>query len=281
MLQVGAAVVAAIAINAGYVVQHGGLATAPQIEPRRPLAAVAALLGCRRWVAGALLGYAGLGLELIALTTLPLSAVQATIGAGLVVVAVLSRAVGGAPLGRAAPLGAGLAIAALVLIAVVTPAAGAAHPPPAPAPWTLLSAAAVATAAAALAARRLPTATGLALAAGLLYGMTSIAMAALAPMLVGTTPAPAVAAVAVVVGVPVTAMAFLCFQRALQRGQPLPVVTVMMAAMDVVAIAGGIVVLGDPLAAGAAARIAQLSGLALAALSAVVVLADRQPVSRP
>lgn len=273
MLLVGAAVAAAIAINAAYVVQHGGLATAPRIEPRRPLAAVAALLRSRRWVAGALLGYAGLGLELFALTALPLSTVQATIGAGLVVVAVLSRALGGAPLGRAAPLGAALAIAALVVLALVTPAA--ARPSPGPTPWALVAAAAVVTGAAALAARLLPTATGLALAAGLLYGMTSIAMAALAPMLAGTSPALAVAAAAVPIGVLVTAGGFLSFQRALQRGRPLPVATVMTAALDVVAIAGGIVVLGDPLAAGAGARAAQLAALALTALSAVVVLAGR------
>ncbi len=274
MLVVGAAVGAAIAINAGYVVQHGGLTTAPRIDPWRPLAAVTGLLRCRRWVAGALLGYAGLGLELVALTALPLSAVQATIGAGLVIVAVLSRALGGAPLGRAALLGAALAIAALVVIAAVTPAAGAARPSPAPAPWALAATAAVVTGAAAVAARRLPTATGLALAAGLLYGMTSIAMAALAPMLAGTAPAAAVTAAAAAIGVLVTAAGFLNFQRALQRGRPLPVVTVMMAAMDVVAIAGGIVVLGDPLAAGAGARAAQLAALVLAALSAVVVLGD-------
>jgi hypothetical protein len=54
------------------------------------------------------------------------------------------------------------------------------------------------------------------------------------------------------------------------------VVTVMMAAMDVVAIAGGIVLLGNPLASGAGARTAQLAALALAALSAVVVLGDRR-----
>ncbi|MDX6725084.1 MAG: hypothetical protein QOD73_3488, partial [Solirubrobacteraceae bacterium] len=113
MLYLVAAVAAAIATNAGYVVQHHGLAGAPAIDPRRPLAVVLALLRSRRWVAGALLGYAGLGLEVVALVALPLSAVQATIGAGLVVVAVLSRAIDGAPLGRAAPIGAALAMAAL------------------------------------------------------------------------------------------------------------------------------------------------------------------------
>ncbi|MDX6726544.1 MAG: hypothetical protein QOK49_1349, partial [Baekduia sp.] len=141
MLQVGAAVAAAVAINAGYVVQHRGLAVAPRIDPRRPLGAVGGLLRCRRGRAGAGLGYGGLALELVALTALPLSAVQATIGAGLVVVAALSRAADGAPLGRAAPLAATLAMAALGLLAVVTPMAGAA--PPSPSPWALVGGAAL------------------------------------------------------------------------------------------------------------------------------------------
>jgi drug/metabolite transporter (DMT)-like permease len=186
-----------------------------------------------------------------------------------VVVAVLSRALGSGPLGRAAPLGATLAIVALAILAAVAPIPPAAHAQP-PA-WELAAAAAAVIAAAALAARRLPTAVGLALAAGLLYGMTSIAMAVLASL-----PSPRVAAVAAGIGALVTAAGFLSFQRALQRGRPLPVATVMMAAMDVVAIAGGIVVLGDPLAAGAGARAAQLAALALTALSAVVVLRDRR-----
>jgi drug/metabolite transporter (DMT)-like permease len=273
MLPVGAAVGAAIAINAGYVVQHGGLSSAPRIELRRPLAAVAGLLRSPRWIVGATLGYVGLAFELVALTTLPLSTVQATIGAGLVIVAVLSRAVGRARLGRAAPLGAALAIAALAILAVVTPAATVA---PSPQPAALVAAAVIVAGAAALAASRLPSATGLALAAGLLYGMTSIAMAALAPALAGKVPALGVAAAAVPIGATLTVAGFLSFQRALQHGQPLPVVTVMMAAMDLVAIAGGITVLGDPLAAGAGARVAQLGALALTAVSAVVVLGDRR-----
>jgi drug/metabolite transporter (DMT)-like permease len=281
MLYVAAAVAAAIATNAGYVVQHHGLTAAPRIDPRRPLVAVAALLRSRRWVAGAVLGYAGLGLEVVALVALPLSAVQAAIGAGLVVVAVLSRALGGAPLGRTAPVGAALAIGALAILAVVTPAAVGVHSSAAPAPWALVAAAVLVTAAATMVARLVPTATGLALAAGLRYGGTSIAMAVLAPILAGTPPALAVVAVAVPIGVFVTAGGFLSFQRALQRGRPLPVATVMMAAMDLVAIGGGLVLLGDPLAAGAGARAAQLAALALVVVSAVVVLGDRGPEPVP
>jgi hypothetical protein len=53
----------------------------------------------------------------------------------------------------------------------------------------------------------------------------------------------------------------------------------MMAAMDVVAAGGGILVLGDPLATGVGARAAQIGALALTAVSAVVALGDggREP----
>src|SRR4051794_35212923 len=113
------AIAAALAINAGYVLQHRGLATVPRVEVRRPLATLAALLRSPRWLVGAALGYGGLALEVLALTALPLSTVQATIGAGLVVVVVLTRARSG----RAAPVGALLAVAALAVLAVVTPPA--------------------------------------------------------------------------------------------------------------------------------------------------------------
>jgi hypothetical protein len=254
-----AAVAAALAINAGYLLQHRGLVTAPRIDPRRPVAALAALLGCRRWLAGAALGYAGLALELVALTALPLSTVQATIGGGLVVVA--APRAGREP---AAQLGALLTVGALVVLAVVAPRTR----PPAPPAGALAAAAAVGLAAAAAAARR-----SLALAAGLLYGVTSLAIAVLALL----PRSPALVAVALVAGAPATAAGFLCFQRALQRGRPLAVVTAMMAAMDAVAIAGGLAVLGDPLARAPAARAAQLIALAVAGLSALV--AGREPAA--
>jgi hypothetical protein len=269
MLTVEAAIGAAIAINAGYVVQHLGLATAPPIELRRPLAAVASLLRSRRWVAGAALGYGGLGLEFVALTELPLSAVQAAIGAGLVLVAALSRA----PRGGAAPRGAALTILSLAILVWVTPATAAPHA--VHAAWAVAVATVLVTGGAALLARRVPSAVGLGVAAGLLYGLTSVAMASLAPILTGRWPAPVVVLTAVGLGVPLTIAAFLAFQRALQRGRPLAVVTAMMSAMDAVAMAGGILLLGDPLAAGTAARVAQLGALALSVLSAVVVLGDR------
>src|SRR5947208_16796344 len=112
------AIAAAIAINAGYVVQHTGLASAPPVELHRPLASVAALLRSPRWLAGAALGYGRLALELPALTALPLSTVQAPVDARRVVVAGHARA----PARRAAPTRAHLTGAEPALPAADLPA---------------------------------------------------------------------------------------------------------------------------------------------------------------
>jgi drug/metabolite transporter (DMT)-like permease len=263
-----AALAAAIAINLAYVIQYEGLSVAPHVLLRRPLASVAALLHSRRWVGGAALGYAGLALEALALTSLPLSTVQATIAAGLLVVAVLTRAVDGASLGRAAPAGALLAIGALVLLAAVAPHRR--HAPPDP--WALAAAIGAAGALAGAVVRLRPTPSWLGLAAGSLYGATSLALAAVAPVAAGHVPPTAVLVVALGGGAVVTAGGFLTFQRALQLGRPLAVVTVMTAGTSVVAITAGLVVLGDRLARGPEARAVQLAALALAAGSALLVL---------
>jgi drug/metabolite transporter (DMT)-like permease len=268
MLTFPAAVAAAIAINLAYVIQYEGLSVAPRVVLGRPLASVAALLHNRRWVGGALLGYAGLALEALALTSLPLSTVQATIAAGLLVVAVLTRAVDGASLGRVAPAGALLAIVALVLLAIVAPYRR--HQPPDP--WALAAAIGAAAALAAAVVRLRPTPSWLGLAAGVLYGATSLALAAVAPVAAGHVPPAAVLAVALGGGAVVTAGGFLTFQRALQLGRPLPVVTVMTAATSVVAIIGGLVLLGDRLAPAPEARVVQVAALAMAAGSALLVL---------
>ncbi|WP_028066014.1 hypothetical protein [Solirubrobacter soli] len=269
MLAVAATVGAAISINAGYVLQHRGLVRAPSLDLRRPVAVVLSLLSAPRWLAGAALGYAGIVLEFLALTALPLSAVQAAIGAGLVVVAASSDS----SRGRFAPPAAALAIVALIALTVVMPRA--AHARVAPAAWTVSLACMLIAALGAGIICVVRGPIGLALSSGVLYGATSVAEAVLAPALVGTPPPLGVIAAAVILGVPLTAAAFLCFQRALQDGRPLAVVTAMMASMNAVAMGCGVLVLGDPLAANPIARAVQLAALALTAASGLLVLGER------
>jgi hypothetical protein len=227
------------------------------------------LLRSRRWLAGSALGYGGIVLEVLALTTLPLSAVQAAIGAGLVLVAAFAKG----PRGRAAPVAAVLAVVALTALYAVAPPLPHARVTPSAA--AVIAAGATIGGIAALFARRVPGPIGLALASGVLYGATSLSEAVLAPLLTGARPPLASAVAAVIAGTPLTVAAFLCFQRSLQHGRPLAVVTAMMATMDAVAMAAGLILLGDPLAAEPVARATQIAALALTALSGLLVAGDR------
>jgi hypothetical protein len=87
---------------------------------------------------------------------------------------------------------------------------------------------------------------GLGVAAGVLYGLADAATkaalhagGALAALL-----SPWVVLVAAA-----SALAFFCFQRGLQIGPPLPVIVLMTAATNLVAVAGGLVVFAEPLGA--------------------------------
>ena len=52
------ALIASVALNGSFVIQHVGTLTAPPINVRRPLATLVGLFRSRAWVAGAALGMA-------------------------------------------------------------------------------------------------------------------------------------------------------------------------------------------------------------------------------
>lgn len=263
---------AALALNGSYLVQHAGLASAPPVRGTRPVATIAALLRSRRWLAGALLGYAGLGLEGAATTGVAMSIVQAIVAAGLVVVVL-----GAARMARRAPsrreaLAVALTGGALVALALTAPAGGL-HA--LPSPGALLACALLAgTGVAALVVGpggRHPV--RLALAAGVLYGITTVALAALLRALLHSPSTPTLAAEALGLCAITATGGFFAFQRALQAGSPVVVVTLMTVATNATAIAGGLFALSDPLAAAGVARALQLAALALAAAGALLLVA--------
>jgi len=233
---------AALALNCSYLVQHAGLSSAPLVRASRPLATVRALLRSRTWLVGALLGYGGLILNTVALALAPLSIVQSVVAAGLVVVAL-----GVARVRRRRPSARELAAIGLIAVALAGLGIGAgpaaAHPP---STIVLLAFDALAALAAwAIVGRRrgARAAHRLGLAAGVLYGATNVALAAL----LASGGAIDTVAVGVAGGAAVTAGGFFAFQRGLQCGPATGVVTLMSAGTNVVAILGGLLVLGETL----------------------------------
>jgi hypothetical protein len=272
-----AASAAALLLNTSYLVQHSALSSAPVIRVSRPLLTLRALLASRRWVIGALLGYGGLALNTLALGLAPLSLVQSIVAAGLVVVAL-----GAARVRRLRPGARELVAIGLVVVALGALGVGAgAKPPGAPSAAALLAFEAIAGLVAWAVARRGDGAGArphrLGLAAGILYGATNVALAAL----LASGGAAALLTVGLGAGAAVTAGGFFAFQRGLQSGPAIGVVTLMTAGTNVVAILGGLLVMGEPLGATPALAMLHAGAFALVVLAGLLAASEISRLAAP
>lgn len=275
------AAAASLALNASYVIQHDALATGPVVRLARPVATVRALLGSRRWLSGAVLSYGGLALNVVALALAPLALVQTVIAAGLIVVALGAVRLHGGRL-RPRDLGAVALMTVAVAALSVGPSLGGLPGGPAALPTLAFGIGALLTAAACASApvqaERRPLCLGL--AAGILYGATTLALAVLV-----AAPTLATSVVAIAVAATTTAGGFFAFQRALQSGPAVPVVTLMTAGTNVIALLGALLVLGERLGATTSLALLHAGGLALVPVAAAMAAAGlvataRQPVQR-
>jgi drug/metabolite transporter (DMT)-like permease len=273
---IGAASAAALLLNSSYLVQHAALSTAPVIRISRPLATVRALVRSRRWMIGALLGYCGLALNTLALGLAPLSLVQSVVAAGLVVVALGAAWARRRRPGTRELLAIGLVVLGLAALGIGAGAKRAGAPPA----MTLLAFEAIAALVAWAIARRGGGDRGVAhrlgLAAGILYGATNVALAAL----LASGGATALIAVAVVAGAAVTGGGFFAFQRGLQSGPATGVVTLMTAGTNVVAILGGLLVMGEPLGATPGLAVLHAGAFGVVVLAGVLAASALGQVSR-
>lgn len=259
------AAVAAVGVNAGYVVQHAALADVGTLGASTSGQTLRVLLGSRRWRIGALLGYGGLGAQLLALALAPAWAVQSVLAAGLVVaLAAWARHGGTGTPGRqllaVAMLAAGLAL-------VVASAGG--HQATVHVPVVALGVfVAVALGAVAVAAGardhapRTAHPTLDATAAGVLYGVTTVAMATAAVLVSRSI---ALAAVVLLAGGACAVTGLPRFQRALQAVGPARAVLLMSAAMNATALTGALVLAGP-----GALHAPALAGLVALAAAGVV-----------
>jgi uncharacterized membrane protein len=247
-LGLGLALAASLALNLGYLLQHGGAAIAPRVTPRHPVATLRGLLVSRAWLAGLGLGLTGWTLHVAALSHAPLSLVQAFVAGGLLLCVPLAAGVLGHRVTPSETAGVALMSAALAALSLGLQAhAHSAHlaTPVLAAYLAAAGAAAIALAATPVApARRAAT---LGAAGGVLYGaadlaiktLTDVAASGGAPAVMRSPWLPAAALA--------TAGGFFCFQRALQTGRALPVIALMTATTNVVSILGGLLVLDEPL----------------------------------
>jgi len=251
------ALVAALALNVGFFVQHGATNAMLSLSPRHPLRSVRLLVTNRQWMVGYATGWVGWGIYIAALSLAPLSLVQAVSAGGVGILAFLAHRLG-TPLQARERLGAWVAVGGLALLAVSLTAharrAPAAHSAP------LLIVIGVGAAAAGLLAgalgRTARAGVALGCAAGLFFGVGDLATKG-AVSGNGLLFVPILAVC--------TALGFVTLQLAFQRGRVLETAGLSILVNNMIPIVGGLLLFHERLPGGAA------GGARLASFAAVVV----------
>jgi hypothetical protein len=264
-LGIGLALACAAVTQVAFLCKHRGAAAAPAVELTRPVASAKALLGSRWFAIGMGIAVVAYVLHVAALALAPLSTVQVSLASGVVMLAVLGDRAFGCGVSRRQWAGACLTAAGLVLLVVTLPHASGSSRFAVPA-LLAFEAGTLALGALLIAAPRLGAPAHhhgvvLGAAAGVLFGVSDVAVKAIAEGGLASPRLP-VAALASV-------MAFLASARAFQQGDAVPVIATTSTAANVTVIVGGLTVFGDALAGGVMLGV-QLLAFALVAASAVI-----------
>jgi drug/metabolite transporter (DMT)-like permease len=280
-LGVAVALCSAVAYNAGYLLEKQALSALPRLQAR-PVSLVRTVVRSPRWLAGFLAMLVGLGLQVLALTLAPVTVVQVVLAAGVLALVVLARLVLGERLGFRDWSALMLVLAGVIAIAI-SAGAGARLAHTAPADRFAVVVVLVSVLAGGfgwLAVRDRCSggrreAAGLALAAGLLYGVGALAEKAVATRLVGHgIAAGGVTSLGTVypwVFVVATFAGMVAFQLGLQRQPASMLVPLANVVSTGCALIGASVVFGELLVPGGWWSLPRLLGFA-AVLAAVAVL---------
>ena len=252
-LQIGIllALFCALTTNLGFLLKHRGAVAAPAVELRHPLASAAALFRSRWFSIGMVVAVVAWLFHVGAMALAPLSIVQAVISGGLVFLTLIAERWFGCEVGPRQWAGVACTAIGLALLAVTLPGTvhqdGYSLAAMVSFELTLLAIGALLVFSPRLGGHHEHGGALLGLAAGILFGVSDVAIKALTEGV----------AVAGVVGglvspwmltcVAASILAFFASARGLQKGEAVPVITMTSAAANVTCISGGILVFGDPM----------------------------------
>lgn len=240
----------ALTTNIAFLCKHRGAVAAPPVSARHPLASLRGLFGSRWWTIGWVIGFGAWMLHVGALAVAPLSLVQAVIAGGLVLLALPAERWFGFSLGRRE--WAGLTLSALGLAFLMTTASSenASDSGYSTSAMIAFEGGALGIGIALLFSHHAERArnrlgTILAVAAGLLVGVSDVAIKALVDV-VPANPA-AILSPWTLTAVIASIAALYAIARALQTGGAIQVIALSSVAANLAAISGGILVFGDPI----------------------------------
>jgi multidrug transporter EmrE-like cation transporter len=242
------AVATAFASIVGFLYKQRGAAESPPIEWRHPVRTSLLLFRSRWYTLGIAIAMGSWGLHSAALALAPISLVQSVIAGGLVLLTVVADRLFGFEVTRREWIGVALTAAGLAFLAATLAGVGdERHSDWQPLQLTLYVSivAAVGLVTAAMASEDEQGGTLLAVASGLLWGASDVSIKALSAdtgdgLGVLLHPLALVILALSLVGLTVSA-------RSLQLGRAVPVIAITGAAANVITIAAGPAIFGEPL----------------------------------
>ncbi len=246
------ALVCAFATNLGFLWKHRGACVAPAVDIRHPVRSAKGLFASRWFTIGWATATFAWVFHVAAMAMAPLSVVQPVIAGGLVFLAVLAERMFGLNLGKRQWLGVGCTAIGLTLLALTLPLGGGAHSGFSVAAMiafesSLLVIGTLLVMSHKLGVRNEHHGVALGVAAGILFGVSDVAIKALTHT-VGQSGLTGLLSPWMAATVLSSVLAFYASASGLQKGEAVPVITLTSAAANVTAISGGILVFGDPLA---------------------------------
>ncbi|WP_445150959.1 DMT family transporter [Baekduia sp. Peel2402] len=255
----------------GFLFKQRGAVDAPEVQLRHPWRSTKALFSNRWWTLGIIVATGGWVFHVAALAMAPISLVQSVIAGGLVLLTPLAGKVFHLPTTRRDWIGVGITAAGLTALAATLGDSGhdAHRDFDAATLWIYVGVLTAGAAACCAAAGTLRTGPALAFAAGLLWGGSDVTIKAASADLIDRwllaffTPEAATITILSLIGLVVSA-------RSLQIGPAVAVIAITSAAANVVTIAAGPIVFGEPLPSDTTSLVFRLAGFAAVVAGAVL-----------
>lgn len=276
------ALLCALATNIGFLWKHRGACAAPDVDWKHPLRTAIELYSSKWFALGMLVATGAWGFHVVAMALAPLSIVQTVISGGLVFLTVLAERYFGFQVGKRQLLGVGLMAAGLVLLTVTLPHTGSAHNHYSLMGMSIFESVLLFVGTMMVLSPKFGAPHehhGLFLggASGILFGVSDVSIKALTGA-IGHHGILGLFSPWLAVAMAASVIAFYASARGLQVGDPVPVITLTSAGANVSAIAGGIIVFGDPIATHPLGIVLQSIAFVLVIAAAAVMPAPMRAV---
>jgi len=266
------ALLCALATQLGFLYKHRGANEAPKVDVTHPLRTVKSLFSSKWFAIGMGVALFAFILHVAALVFAPLSVVQAVLSTGVVMMAVMAERLFGFKVDARQWIGVAMTALGLVLLVITLPTATGTHSEFSVSAMIAFEAGLLAIGTLLVSGPRLGApdhhhGVMLGAAAGLLFGVSDIAIKALT----GLSGLGILSSPWLFVCILASVIAFYASARGLQDGDAVPVIAATSTAANVSCIAGGIVVFGDPMPSDTLGIVLQVVAFTLVVVAALLV----------